>query len=64
VATIFFRKLSFCQCKFEKKFAKKMKIKIKITKLSKPQKWKQEPCWARGCQLWHRIELWKQQDYM
>ncbi len=41
-----------------------MKIKIKITKLSKPQKWKQEPCWARGCQLWHRIELWKQQDYM
>ncbi len=22
-----------------------MKIKIKIIKLSKPQKWKQEPCW-------------------
>jgi hypothetical protein len=38
-------KLLFCQCKFEKKIAKILKIKIKITKLSKPQKWKQEPCW-------------------
>jgi hypothetical protein len=28
-----------------KKIAKKLKMKIKITKLSEPQKWKQEPCW-------------------